>query len=133
MDTETSEKAQKPVCVFLIPVVRDSDRIPHSPLTWRLLQDALIRTFGGSTGPEDVLYYRSRGAIPGTWAPGGSEAPIEDRSRKYTLAIPADRVEDLRALLRRAGRSFDQRVIYLEVAGYAELVPVDADAGFLDV
>lgn len=71
--------------------------------------------------------------VLGTWATGGAEAPIEDRSRKYTVAVPADRVEDLRALLRRAGNSFDQQVIYLEVAGYAEFLTVHPDDGFLDV
>ena len=133
VDTATSERSPRPVCVFLIPVVRDSDRKPHTPLAWRLLQDVLIQTFGGSSGPEEVLYYRSPEAVPGMWTPGGSESPVEDRSRKYTLAIPRDRVEDLRVVLRRAGNSFDQRVIYLEVAGYAEFVNVHADAGFLDV
>src|SRR5437016_4441675 len=29
---------------------------------WRLLQDALLRTFGALTGPEPVLYYRNPGA-----------------------------------------------------------------------
>jgi hypothetical protein len=47
------------------------------------------------------------------------------------VAVPAERVDELRALLRRAGNSFDQRAIYLEVAGYAELLNVTPDDGFL--
>jgi hypothetical protein len=59
--------------------------------------------------------------------------PVEDLSRKYAVAIPAGRVDELRALLRRAGNSFDQRVMYLEVAGYAELLEVQPEDGFLEV
>lgn len=85
------------------------------------------------TGPETVLYYRSCEAVPGAWSPGEGQAPVVDQSRKYTVAIPADQVDNLRDLLRRAGNSFDQRVIYLEVAGYAELLEVRPEDGFLEV
>ncbi len=121
-----------PVCVFLIPIVRDSDRKPHPSVVWRLLQDALLKTFGGITGPDAVIYYRKRDPVKGAWSPGGNHAPIEDRSRKYTIAIPEARVNDLRTLLRKAGNSFDQQVMYLEVAGYAEFVDVRPEDGFLD-
>lgn len=56
---------------------------------------------------------------------------MEDLSRKYTVALSADQVDELRALLRQAGNSFDQRVMYLEVAGYAELLEVRPEDGFL--
>ena len=115
------EEGPRPVCTFLIPVVRDSDRRPHAPVVWRLLQDALLRTFGALTGPEPVLYYRKPDAVPGAWRPEEGEAPVEDLSRRYTVAVPADRVDDLRALLRRAGNSFDHRGMHLAVGG---------DAGF---
>jgi len=58
---------------------------------------------------------------------------VEDLSREYTVAVPADRVDDLRALLRRVGNSFDQRTMYLEVAGRAELLEVRPEDGFLEV
>lgn len=59
----------RPVCVFLIPLVRDSDREPHSPVAWRLLQDALIGRFGALSGPEIVVCYRSLQPVPGAWSP----------------------------------------------------------------
>lgn len=127
------QQVPRPVCVFLIPLVRDSDRKPHPPIMWRLLQDALIRRFGAMTGPETVLYYRNPKAVPGAWSPGEGEELVEDLSRKYAVAIPADQVDELRALLRRAGNSFDQRVMYLEVAGYADLLEVRPEDGFLEV
>lgn len=125
------EKPTLPVCVFLIPVVRDSDRKPHPSILWRLLQDALLNTFGGVSGPEEVVCYRTPDPFKGSWAPGAGQAPIEDRSRKYTVAIPEARLDDLRSLLRKAGNSFDQQVMYLEVAGYAEFLTVRPDDGFL--
>jgi hypothetical protein len=89
--------------------------------------------FEGLGGPETVLFYHPPDPVRGSWSPGQGEEPVEDLSRKYTVALPAERVDDLRALLRRAGNSFDQRVIYLEVAGYAELLEVRPEDGFLEV
>jgi hypothetical protein len=100
---------------------------------WRLLQDSLLRTFGALSGPENVVFYRTTEPVPGTWSPGTGEEPVEDLSRRYTVAIPADRVDELRALVRRAGNTFDQRAMYLEVAGYAELLEVRSEDGFLEL
>lgn len=127
------QESSWPVCVFLIPVVRDSDRKPHPPVLWRQLQDALLGIFGAMTGPETVVYYRTAEPVPGAWSPGAGEEPVEDQSRRYSVAIPDDQLDELRGLLRRAGNSFDQRVMYLEVAGYAELLEVRPEDGFLEV
>lgn len=123
--------APRPVCVFLIPVLRDSDRKPHAPILWRLLRRTLVRTFGAFTGPEGVLCYRIRLPVAGIWLADEFPDPVEDKSRRYTVAIPSGRVSELRALLRRAGNAFDQRAIYLEIAGYAELLEVDPSDGSL--
>jgi hypothetical protein len=90
-----------------------------------------MHTFEAFTGPETVLFYRIPVPVAGTWSPDASLDPVEDESRRYTVAIPAERVSDLRDFLRKAGNTFDQRVIYLDVAGYAELLEVRPDDGFL--
>jgi hypothetical protein len=97
-----------------------------------MLHDAVLRMSGALTGPEAVLYYRTSEALPGAWRTEKGEEPVEDLSRRYTVAVPAERVDELRALLRWAGNSFDQRVIYLEVGGYAELLEVRPEDGFLE-
>jgi hypothetical protein len=132
-DEGAARARRRPVCVFLVPLVRDSDRRSHPPILWRLLEDALIELFEGLGGPETVLFYKRPEPVSGLWSPELGETPVEDRSRKYTVAVDAGRVEELRALLRRAGNSFDQRVMYLEVAGYAELLDVRPQDGFLEV
>jgi len=126
-------KSERLVCVFLVPIVRDSDRQPHQPILWDMLRDALLRAFRAVTGPETVICYRDTNVVPGAWSPGESKAPIEDLNRRYTVAIPATQMEDLRALLRRVGNSFDQQVMYLEVAGHAELLEVLPTHGFLEI
>lgn len=85
------------------------------------------------TGPESVLYYRKPEPVPGMWSPGEGDDPVEDLSRKYTVAITARQVNELRDLIRRAGNSFYQRAMYLEVAGYAELLEVRPEDGFLEM
>ena len=125
-------KAARVVCVFLVPILRDSDRKPHAPTLWRLLQDALLTECGGLTGPEEVVVYRQRSDVRGAWDPGDA-GPVEDLSRRYTVALPARRVNRFRALLRRVGNSFDQRAIHFEVAGFAELLPIREEHGWLEI
>jgi len=106
-------------------------------VVWRALQDALLGTFGALTGPEPVLYYRKPDAVPGARCPArGALKRARSRSRTRAVsipfAVPAHRVDEVRALLRRAGNSFDQRVMYLEVGGYAEFLEVRPEDGFLE-
>lgn len=70
--------------------------------------------------------------MPGAWRPEEGAEPVEDQSRRYTIAVTVDRVDELRTLLRRAGNTFDQRVMYLEVGGYAESLRVMPEDGFLE-
>lgn len=115
-----------PECVFLIPLVRDSDRRPHQPIVWDLLRNALRREF--------EAFHFDVATVPGEWI--SSDDPgnvVEDQCRKFTVAIPQDRVDELRRVLRRAGNSFDQREVYLAVAGYAELLKVKPEDGFSEI
>jgi hypothetical protein len=124
--------ARRIECSFLIPVVRDSDRCPHSPSTWRLLQDALHRGFGGRTGPRRVFAFRSAELVPGGWLPEGGIEAIEDESRLYKVSVPEDQLDELRKLLRKAANSFDQQVLYLSVRGFVEYLEPRPEDGFLE-
>lgn len=119
-------------CSFLIPVLRDSDRQPHQPVTWRQLEDALIGEFGGRTGPGRVIAFKSAELLPGSWVPEGAEGPIEDESVRYWVSVPEDRIDALRNLLRKAANTFDQQSIYLSVAAHVEYVQPTPDDGFLE-
>lgn len=109
-------------CHFLIPIVRDSDRVPHSPSAWKLLQDIMRGTFpGGHTGPE--TFYRGSALVPGEY----EDPPVHDQSRRYTIALPRGRVGELREVLAKAANTFDQKTIYLSVAGIVEFIKSDPE------
>jgi hypothetical protein len=120
-----------PLCEFLIPVARDSDRKPHPPVVWRLLEEELQRTFGGHTGPRRVMGFMSIELVPGSWTPAGTEERISDESRLYSVIVAENRVDELRSLLRRAANSFDQRTMLLIVAGIGEYLDARPEDGFL--
>ena len=54
-------------CSFLVPIVGDSDRKPHAPIAWRLLQDAIHRLFKGHSGPERFLLVKDVELVPGSY------------------------------------------------------------------
>ena len=120
------------VCRFLVPVLRDSDRLPHQAVLWRLLQDALCEGFRGLTGPQRVLVTRDPEPVPGAWRPEGSRTDIEDECREYEVDVLHSRVDDLRALLRKAANSFDQRAIRLVVGITPEYVTATDRDGYLE-
>jgi len=117
-------------CSFLIPIVRDSDRAPHPPIVWRLLQDAIRGAFPqGHSGPE--LMYKDVETVPGEYVEDATKKIVRDESRRYTVAIPRSKLDDLRQLLRRAANTFDQKAIYLAVAGEVEFVTPRPEDGML--
>jgi hypothetical protein len=122
-------------CSFLIPIIRDSDKSPHQPLAWRALQDMVRREFiEGHSGPESVsmvMFYKDVKLTPGEYLDTEQDKPVPDVSRRYTIAIAEARLDDLRAILRKAANTFDQKCIYLSVAGHAELVEATPGDGFL--
>lgn len=52
-------------------------------------------------------------------------------SRRYILAIPESKANDLRMLLKMAAHTFDQEAIYLSVAGTVEFVVPTEEDGYL--
>src|ERR1700752_4072048 len=108
-------------CEFFLPVVRNSDKKPHQPVAWNLLVNDIRRLFpAGHSGPE--TFYRGDALVPGEYEESPRLPPVKDVSRRYILAIPGKRVHELRRLLRMAANTFDQRAIYLSVAGKVEFV-----------
>jgi hypothetical protein len=103
-------------CGFYIPIHRDehlSDGQAHLHEAWEWLDDSLF-DFGGATrsGTLHVGFYRD----PDT------KERVHDRSCRFEVALPRKQVAKLRALLRDACRVFQQKCIYLSVAGYVEFV-----------
>jgi len=111
--------------------VRDSDRGLHQPVLWRLLEEALSDAWGGWTGPETMQWGRKKGAVPGGWKPEASADPIIDESRKYTVFVPAAKLDTLRSLLKKTANSFDQQEILLSVRGRRERIIPTPEDGFL--
>jgi hypothetical protein len=119
-------------CSFLVPIVGDSDRKVHSPVVWRLLQDAIHVLFKGLSGPERFLLVRDVELVPGSYTEEATGNRIHDESRRYTVAIPEGQLEILRGLLRKAARTFDQKCIYLSVAGAVEFVTATSEDTYLE-
>jgi hypothetical protein len=107
-------------CSFLIPIVRDSDRRAHQPVIWKIFQDDLRKMFKGVTGPETM--YRDVEAVAGEYEDPDTKTPVSDRSRRYTVAISPGDFDTLRGLLKQAAVMFDQKIIYLSIAGEVEFI-----------
>ena len=107
-------------CSFLIPLVRDSDRRAHQPIIWKIFQDDMRKMFKGITGPETL--YKDVEAIAGEYEDPDTKNPVRDQSRRYTVAIPPSDFEKLRSLLKQAAATFDQKTIYLSIAGEVEFI-----------
>ncbi len=71
--------------------------------------------------------------MPGEYEEGPTSSATQDESRKYWIALPEEKVEDLRQMLRRAANTFDQRSIYLSVAGRVEFICRRPEAGTLNL
>src|SRR5262249_40304864 len=116
-------------CEFFIPIVRDGDKKPHQAVAWNLLVNEIRRVFpAGHSGPE--TFYRGDALVPGEYEANPGTPPIADPSRRYLLAIPESKVNDLH-LLKMAAHTFDQQAIYLSVAGTVEFVRPTAADGYL--
>jgi hypothetical protein len=104
-------------CSFLIPIRRDeklSDGEPHDPELWEWLDEELFARFdGGTVAP---------GQFAGFYRDPDTSQRVDDLSFKYTVAVPAGQLDELRSLLAVACFSFEQKCIYLSIAGQVEFI-----------
>jgi hypothetical protein len=104
-------------CTFFIPVRRDenlSDGLTHDPETWDWLTTQLfIRFHGGTTAP---------GIYRGFYQDPDTHEQVADESYNYIVAIEESRVDELKQLLSAACALFQQKCIYLSVAGRVEFI-----------
>jgi hypothetical protein len=111
------------VVKFLIPTREDSKLGSgklHPPFRWKALQDALTTRFGGWT--------TSGAEARGVWVDPDTNEPVEDTSRVFEVDVDESRLDEIRALLRRACRTFVQKCVRVEILGrpeYIEGVPDD--------
>lgn len=104
-------------CSFLIPIRRDanlSDGAVHSPEAWGWLGDELFTQFHGRT--------LAPGLYEGSYQDPDTKQRVSDEARRYIVAVPNSSVDQLRGLLARACVVFQQKCIYLSVAGQVEFV-----------
>jgi hypothetical protein len=103
------------VVTFQIPITEDrtvGTGLRHSPFRWKALQNALYERFGGWT--------RLPGETTGVWKDRKTGKPVRDRCRVFQVDVVADRVEELREVLRRACLTFVQQEIRAIVDGRPE-------------
>ena len=104
-------------CALLIPTRRDailSDGELHSTEAWEWLDDELFLRFDGVT--------IAPGLYQGAYRDPDTGQRVNDESRRFVIALPMERVDDLRSLIRSACDVFEQKCIYLSIAGSVELV-----------
>jgi len=107
-------------CSFYIPRCRDtnlSDGKVHTKATWQWLKAQIEMEFSGGTVAP--------GWHRGFYRDPDTDERVMDESRKYTVALPRANVKYLRRLLTRACVEFQQKMIYLSVAGRVEFVKAD--------
>jgi hypothetical protein len=104
-------------CSFLIPIRRDanlSDGLLHEADTWDKLEVELFERFGGGT--------TAPGIYAGFYADPDTGKRVDDESKRLIVAVPESRLGDLRQLVAEACDWFQQKCIYLSVAGHVEFV-----------
>lgn len=99
-------------CSFLIPLRRDgvlSDGDLHSTDAWTWLDDQCWDRFQGFT--------TAPGTYSGSYRDPDTGARVFDQSQRYVIALPEDRVGELKQLLAEVCSVFKQKCIYLSVGG----------------
>ena len=75
--------------------------------------------------------YKDVESVTGEYVETATKKIVRDESRRYTVAISRSNLENLRQLLRKAANTFDQKAIYLSVAGEVEFAMPKPDDGML--
>jgi hypothetical protein len=104
-------------CAFLIPVRRDailSDGEAHDRKLWDWLTDELFNRFHGWTAAP--------GSYHGYYEDPDTHQRVADESYKYIIAVEEARLPELRQLLSAACVFFQQKAIYLSIAGHVEFI-----------
>lgn len=104
-------------CSFLIPLRRDSnlsDGAEHQPAAWEWLYAELFERFGGVT--------QAPGIYRGFYVDPSTSERVGDDSYRFVIAAPERGVDELRRLLVGFTVIFQQKCIYLSVAGRVEFV-----------
>ena len=104
-------------CEILIPVLSDVTRQPWPADKVRAWRDDLAAKFGGFT---------IRGVVAGVWTDENG-VQVADGSVCYLVAVEKARLPELRAFAREAARVFEQRCIYFQIVGAAELLYPDEE------
>ena len=102
---------------FLIPIRRDSelsDGGHHPAEAWDWLRVRLWEEFGGST--------KAPGLYEGFYRDPDTGARVHDKSRKYIVALPKTKLKALCRLLEDSCWIFQQKCIYLNVAGQVQFI-----------
>lgn len=110
------------VVTFLVPIREDpgtGNGEPHPPFRWKALQDALQESFGGWTTPS--------GEVRGVWIDPATNQPVEDTSRVFEVDVDEERLDEIRALLRRVSVTFVQQCIRVTILGRAEYIEGGSD------
>ena len=104
-------------CAFFIPTHRDanlSDGQLHEQRAWNWLHNELFVRFEGATTDP--------GLYEGYYKDPDTDEPVSDKSHMLIVAVPKAHLDDLRQLLSAACVLFQQKCIYLSVAGEVEFI-----------
>lgn len=101
---------------FQIPICEDEKvgtGAKHSISRWKTLQDALEENFGG---------WSKFGSSEGGWKDPERGIVVHDKCRVFEVDVAEGRLDELRALLRRACLTFCQKCIRAVILGRAEYI-----------
>jgi hypothetical protein len=109
-------------CSFLIPIRRDAelaDGEAHKQECWDWLETELYARFSGFTVAP--------GTYTGAYKDPDTGQQVSDKSIKHVVAVAESRMDELRRLLSESCDRFQQKCIYLSVAGKVEFIEAPTD------